>query len=266
MNAMLKSALAVAAVAISAQAAAEITFYEREGFQGRSFTTEQQVGNFERFGFNDRASSVVVIGDRWEVCEDARFSGRCVILRPGRYSSLAAMGLNNSVSSVRDVSRNAQFDDNRYAPAPVAVYDNRRRNDERLYEANVTSVRAIAGTPEQRCWVEQEQVQGRSGINVPGAIVGAVIGGVLGHQIGSGRGNDVATVGGAVAGGAVGANVGRGQQTQTQDVQRCETAASQPRPDHWDVTYTFRGQEHRIQMTTPPGSTVTVNERGEPRA
>ena len=246
-------------------AAAQITFYEREGFQGRSFTTEKQVGNFERVGFNDRASSVVVIGDRWEVCEDVRFGGRCVVLRPGRYTSLAAMGLNDRISSVRDVNRNAQIDNDRYAPAPVAVYDNRRRNEERLYEAKVTSVHAVVGPPEQRCWVEQEQVQSRSGINVPGALVGAVVGGVLGHQIGNGRGNDIATVGGAVAGGAVGANVGRGQQTQTQDVKHCENAANQPPPDHWDVTYNFRGQEHRMQVTTPPGATVMVNEQGEPR-
>jgi uncharacterized protein YcfJ len=167
---------------------------------------------------------------------------------------------------VRDVSRNAQVNDSRYAPAPVAVYDNRRRNNERLYEANVTSVHAVVGPPEQRCWVEQEQVQSRGDVNVPGAIVGAVVGGVLGHQIGNGRGNDVATVGGAVAGGAVGANVGRGQQTQTKDVQRCENVASQARPDHWDVTYDFRGQEHRMQVTSPPGPTITVNDRGEPRA
>jgi uncharacterized protein YcfJ len=269
MNALLKSALAVAAVAISTQAAAGVTFYEREGFAGRSFTTEQPVRNFERFGFNDRASSVVVLGDRWEVCEDARFSGRCVVLRPGRYPSLAAMGLNDRVSSVRDVSRNARIDDNRYAPAPVPVYDNRRRNNERVYEANVTSVRAVVGPPEQRCWVEQEQVpQERSKLNVPGAVIGAVIGGVLGHQVGRGTGKDIATVGGAVAGGAVGSQVGRsgGQQVQTRDVQRCENVPSQARPDHWDVTYNFRGQEHRIQMTAPPGPTVTVNEHGEPRA
>ena len=133
MNAILRNALAVAAVAISTQAAAQVTFYEREGFQGRSFTTEKQVGNFERFGFNDRASSVVVIGDRWEVCEDARFSGRCVVLRPGRYPSLAAMGLNDRVSSVRTVSRNARIDDNRYAPAP-ADRDNRAAAQITFYE------------------------------------------------------------------------------------------------------------------------------------
>ena len=39
MNAILKSALAVVLMAISAQAVAEITFYEREDFRGQSFTT-----------------------------------------------------------------------------------------------------------------------------------------------------------------------------------------------------------------------------------
>jgi uncharacterized protein YcfJ len=252
-----------------APVAAQIAFYEREGFEGRSFTTEKQVGNFERFGFNDRASSAVVLGDRWEVCESARFSGRCVVLRPGRYPSLAAMGLNDRISSVRTVSRNTRIDGDRYAPAPIAVYDSRRRSNERLYEASVTSVRAVVGTPEQRCWVEREQIpQDRRSANVPGAIVGGVIGGIIGHQVGSGRRQDIATAGGAVAGALVGANVGRsggGQQAQTQDVQRCENVPSQARPEHWDVTYNFRGQEHRIQMTAPPGPTVTVNERGEPR-
>jgi uncharacterized protein YcfJ len=248
-------------------APAQITFYEGEDFRGRTFTTERQVGNFERVGFNDRASSVVVLGDRWEVCENAGFSGRCVVLRPGRYRSLAAMGLNDRISSVREVRRNVQINDDRYAPVPVAAYDNRRRHNERLYEATVTSVHAVVGAPEQRCWVEQEQVsQDQSKYNIPGALVGAVVGGVLGHQIGNGRGNDIATIGGVVAGGAVGANVGRTTQAPPQDVKRCENVPGQAKTDHWDVTYIFRGQEHRMQVTTPPGSTVTVNERGEPRA
>ena len=162
------------------RAAAQVVFYEREGFQGRSFTAAQEVRNFERIGFNDRASSAVVTGDRWEVCEDNRFGGRCAVLRPGRYPSLAAMGLNDRVSSVREVSSNTQIDNHRYAPPAAAAYDNRRRHDERLYQANVTSVHAVAGTPGQRCWVEQEQVPEQSSINVPGAIIGAAIGGVIG--------------------------------------------------------------------------------------
>ena len=122
--------------------------------------------------------------------------------------------------------------------------------------------------PEQRCWVERREIvePAGDGPNVPGAIVGAVIGGVLGHQVGGGRGRDVATAGGAVAGAAIGANVGRGSATAySQDVQRCENVARQARPEYWDVTYRFRGVQHRVQLTSPPGSTITVDENGAPR-
>lgn len=264
-----KTAVALAGLALAASACAQLTFYEHEGFQGRSFATSRTVTDLHRFGFNDRASSVIVSGNRWEVCQDAAFKGRCVVLRQGQYPSLAAMGLNDRVSSVRSVGRNARIDDARYAPPPLVDRDYRRRRNERLFEAPVTSVRAVIGTPERRCWVEREQVrQDRSDARIPSAIIGAVIGGILGHQIGGGSGRDIATAGGAVAGAAVGANIARdrdGRQIVTRDVQRCTSVPSQAHPDYWDVTYTFRGIEHRVQMTVPPGATVTVNRQGEPR-
>jgi uncharacterized protein YcfJ len=268
MNATLKSTLVAAALAAATHASAEVTFYEYENFGGRSFTTAAAVTDLARSGYNDRASSAVVLGDSWEACEDARYGGRCMVLRPGRYPSLAAMGLNDSVSSLRAVSRRASYDNDRYAPAPLPAYDDRRRGKEKVYQANVTSVRAVVGPPEQRCWMEREQVAAEpAGVNVPGAIIGAVVGGVLGHQVGGGRGQDIATAGGAVAGGAIGANVGRGTtQVQTRDVQRCAPTASHGRADYWDVSYNFRGIEHTMQMTSPPGPTVTVNKQGEPRA
>lgn len=246
----------------------QISFFEQEGFAGRSFKTEERVINFARQGFNDRASSVIVFSHRWEVCENAGFTGRCVVLRPGRYPSLAAMGLNDRISSVRAVLLDARIEDERYAPPPPPIYDSRRRNNERLYEADVTSVRAVVGTPDQRCWVEREQIAPeRSAANIPAALAGAVIGGVLGHQVGGGNGKDLATAAGAVAGGFLGANIGRSDtQAQTRDVQRCTNASSAGRPDYWDVSYVFRGQEHRVQMANPPGQTITVNERGEPRS
>ena len=266
MNIILRQALGACGLAFATCASAQISFYENEGFSGRSFTTQKQVQDFTRFGFNDRASSVIVTHERWEVCDDARFGGRCMVLRPGRYPSLQAMGLNDRISSVRAVDPQANMHDSRYSPAPVATYDYHRRSDERLYDANVTSVRAVVGQAEQRCWVEREQVQQHGNANVPGAVVGAVLGGILGHQVGSGRGNDAATVGGAVVGGVVGANVGRdGGGQSSRDVRRCEAAPSQARADYWDVTYNFRGQEHHAQMTAPPGQTVRVNSQGEPR-
>lgn len=271
MKSWMRTAAAVAVLAAAGQTMAQVTFYERDGFEGRSFTTSEQIVDFSRYGFNDHASSVDVARERWEVCEDARFSGRCVVLRPGRYPSLAAMGLNNRVSSVRTIAKGQKVADNRYAPAPPPAYAYYRRPNERLYEAHVVAVRAVVGPPEQRCWVEREKVvqEQRSGVNVPGAIAGAVLGGVLGHQIGGGLGNDIATAGGAVAGAALGANIGRdgsGQQVVTQNVRHCGTAPSDARPDYWDVTYKFRGQDHRVQMNAPPGPTVTVNSEGEPRA
>ncbi len=365
-------AFALVASVAAAQAAAQVTFYEHEGFQGRSFSVAGEVRNFERAGFNDSASAVVVQRGRWEVCEDRRFSGRCVVLRRGEYPSLAAMGLNDRVSSVREVGNNARVDDDRYAPParpvensqisfyehpnyegrgytandsvpnmrpigfdravssvvvrggpwemcdqpnfrgqcvvlrrgqypdlralnmddrigsmrelrnnerveedrygpePVAVYDYGRRPNERLYQADITAVRAVVNNQnQQRCWVEREQVQqGGSSANVPGALLGAVIGGILGHQVGGGSGRDAATAVGVVAGAAVGGNTNRDRSGRvvTQDVQRCTSAQQELRPDYYDVTYNFRGMEHRVQMATPPGATLTVNERGEPRA
>ncbi len=263
-----KLLVAAMSVAFATQAAAEIVFYGQPDFQGRSFTAQRDYRDLERQGFNDRASSAIVFGDRYEVCEHARFEGSCRVLRPGRYPSLQAMGINNSISSVRKVVRQARVEESRYAPPAMPVYDARRRRDERIFEADVTGARAVYAQSQQRCWVEREQAGGgRGDANIGGAVVGALIGGVLGHQVGSGRGNDLATAVGALGGAAVGANVNRdGRPSYTQDVQRCTSAPTSGRPDYWDVTYNFRGQEHRVQMATPPGRTITVNGRGEPRA
>ena len=85
MSRYLRIALSIAALAIAAQAvqAAQITFYEGENFRGRAYTTKSAVANLTRYGFNDRASSVVVDSGNWVVCEDAAYSGRCVLLRKG---------------------------------------------------------------------------------------------------------------------------------------------------------------------------------------
>ena len=269
MKSIAQKLFAVSALAFAAQAGAQVTFYENEAFQGRSFTTAQRVGNMQGGGFNDRASSVIVSGQRWQVCEDVRFEGRCTVVRPGQYPSLQAMGLNDRISSVRPLQANAHVEERDYAPMPVVAQDYRRRRDERLYDAEVTSARAVVGTPGQRCWMEREQVpQQQDSMNLPGAAVGAVIGGILGHQVGGGTGKQLATVGGAVGGAALGSQYGRNGAAQpiTQDVRRCDSNPVQATPSYWDVTYQFRGQEHRLQMAKPPGRTVTVNRNGEPRA
>jgi uncharacterized protein YcfJ len=270
MNSTLTRALLAAGIMICAPAFAQVTFYDRDAFEGHSVTAQKQVPDLERSTLRNRASSIVVAHDRWEVCERARFEGQCRVLKPGRYTSLAALGLSSPVASVRLIPANARVDDSRFAPTPWVAHDYRRRNQERVYDANVTSVRAVVGPPEQRCWVENGQVSDdRSQGNILGGVAGAVIGGILGHQVGGGRGKDLATAGGAVAGGLVGMNIARdreGQPAYNRDVQRCREVPSRAEPEYWDVTYSFRGREHEMQTATRPGTTVQVNEQGEPRA
>ncbi|MFA9216407.1 MAG: beta/gamma crystallin-related protein [Sphingomonadaceae bacterium] len=264
----LKLALAVAGLTLASHSMAQITLYETEGWHGRAFSTSQPVRDFSRNGFNDKASSVVVERGRWEVCEDAGFRGQCMVLRQGSYENLRGMGLNNQISSARPARERGQYDNEAPAPLPQPTNAYRRRPNERIIEVPVTSARAVVGPPEQRCWVERQQVEEPTrGANVGGVLAGALIGGILGHQVGGGTGRDVATAGGAIAGAAIGNNVANrnGSTTSSRDVQRCENV-SNTTPAYWDVRYNYRGVEHRVQMTAAPGASIAINRsNGEPR-
>ena len=257
----MQALLALGIATLAASASAQITLYEREGFRGQVLRTQGNVVNFGRTGFNDRASSAIVERGLWEVCEDANFRGRCVVLRRGNYDSLAAIGMSNRISSVRMV--NPRQDYERFAePVPVPAYEYRRRPSERLREVPVTSVHAVMGPPERRCWVEREQVvEPNVGNNPAGAIAGAIIGGILGHQVGGGRGKDAATAAGAIAGAAIGSGA---TQSYSRDAERCRTVPNE-RPAYWDVSYEYRGREYTVQMSQPPGRTILVNQDGVPR-
>lgn len=194
--------------------------------------------------------------------------GHRVALAAAAVSALALAGCASPYYDDRPVTQ---------APAPVYTYPSqpvpvegyRRRGNEALYEAQVMSVRAVLGEPQQRCWIEREEIVQPRQNNIPGAVAGAVIGGILGHQIGGGSGRDIARIGGAVAGAAIGSNMGTDRYgapvATTQDVQRCSSVPGSATPAYWDVTYEFQGVTHRAQMTEPPGRTITVNSRGEPR-
>ncbi|MGH8713678.1 MAG: beta/gamma crystallin-related protein [Casimicrobiaceae bacterium] len=97
------------ALAATVALAGEIVLFENPGFGGRRLTLRNNVADFDRSSFNDRAESIVVRDGVWEVCTDARFSGRCVRLQPGEYPNLQE-SLNHSISSAREVAQ--------YAPPP----------------------------------------------------------------------------------------------------------------------------------------------------
>jgi hypothetical protein len=100
--------------------ASDITFYEHDNFNGRRFTATASVSDFANMGFNDRASSVSIGGGSWQLCTDAFFRGRCVTLGRGDYPSLAVMGLNDRVSSAREVGWSGGGGDGQ---ARVTLYD-----------------------------------------------------------------------------------------------------------------------------------------------
>lgn len=261
MKVTLHSLLALFLLGIFADAMAAITLYEDDGFRGRAITLNSNVANLKSKGFNDMASSVLVDSGTWLVCDDENYGGRCVVLSPGSYGSLSALGMQDNISSVR-AERGGRPQYEKPAPQGAPNYGYYRRPNERVYEARVVDVRAVVSSGEQRCWVDRQQVGGDA--NVGGALIGAIIGGVLGHQVGGGRGQDVATAAGALAGAGIGANRGGGSLPYSRDVQRCESYGNS-RPAYWDVTYNYAGYNHYIQMSYPPGPTILVNRLGEPR-
>ena len=260
MDTILRIVAVGAFAALPGIACAQVTFFEHEGYGGRSIVLGAAVPDLGASRFAGHASSAIVERGRWQVCELPKYGGRCAILVPGQYASLGAVDLDDLIASVRPAPSGSSPV---VAPPPGAPpYGYYPRHGETLFQADVTYVRAVVGPPEQRCWVEPERV-GRAPPNVGGAILGGVIGGVLGHQIGGGRGQDVATAVGAVSGVAIGANTNRGSAVQ--NVQRCEIVPGSAQPAYWDVTYVFRGKEYRAQLASDPGRTITVNGRGEPR-
>ncbi len=103
MRSLLFIAMIFATSGAATALASEITFFENDNFGGRRFNYTGSISNLGDTSFNDRASSVVIRGSAWQLCPDAFFRGRCVTLNPGDYPSLGAMGLNDRVSSAREV-------------------------------------------------------------------------------------------------------------------------------------------------------------------
>jgi uncharacterized protein YcfJ len=242
-------------------ASADITLYRGEGFRGSAVRFDSSVRNLQSTPLASSARAIVIDSGAWQVCDRPDYEGRCVIVRAGSYDSTRSMGLDGIVSARAAVTTHVQY---REIPPPMVQpnYYYYQRPPEPLYEAPVLSVRAILGPPEQRCWVERERVVDREPPSGKRALAGAIIGGILGHQLSDGKG--AGTAGGAIAGAAIGANVGRDAEVYDRDVQHCEQLPPGP-PDHWDVTYEFRGARHHVQMSEPPGRTITVNDEGVPR-
>jgi hypothetical protein len=97
------AAAAVFAAFTQAAFAGEMTLFSDGGFRGNHVTLQRDVYDLAEFGFNDRASSVVVRSGVWQLCEHKDFGGYCAEFGPGEYRELPRF--NDSISSAREVSR-----------------------------------------------------------------------------------------------------------------------------------------------------------------
>lgn len=91
--------------------AGELTLFEDDNFRGRAVTVRETTDDLLRIGFNDKVSSIMVRSGTWDVCTDSGFRGNCKTLTPGEYRSMP--GMNDAVSSVREVGRNDGRNDGR---------------------------------------------------------------------------------------------------------------------------------------------------------
>lgn len=83
-------------------ASGAVLLFPDSGMRGRPVRLDAEVRDLNRYGFNDRAQSIVVNYGRWEFCADANFRGRCEVMGPGSYGRLQGK-LDRRISSVRRV-------------------------------------------------------------------------------------------------------------------------------------------------------------------
>lgn len=115
-----------------------------------------------------------------------------------------------------------------------------------------TSVEGGAAPPRSACTdcgvvqsVRLVQEQGQaSGL---GAVAGGVLGGVLGHQIGSGRGNTVATVAGAAGGAFAGHQVEKNRNTKSYWLVAIKMDSGTTRQFHYSAQPTVKEGE-RVKL------------------
>jgi hypothetical protein len=98
----MKTRYLLAALLLAANAtAADITLYAEDDYQGRALSVVIDQRQLGVMNFDDRTSSVVVERGSWTLCSGEDYRDQCITLEPGRYPSLGALGLDDSVTSVR---------------------------------------------------------------------------------------------------------------------------------------------------------------------
>lgn len=127
-----------ALVAGAAQAGdTEVIVYKQPNFRGQSYVVNGEVASLEG-GFARDASSLVVKGGYWEVCDQDHFRGNCYVLEPGQYPRLDS-NLNERIVSVRYLGNDQKLARRAYREEIREA----RREERRQYRERVAAQGAI---------------------------------------------------------------------------------------------------------------------------
>jgi hypothetical protein len=133
----MKRLIAAAAVLASLAPAAfagQLILFADHNFRGNQATVQGDVPNLREFGFNDRASSIIVRSGTWQICEHKDYGGYCAELTPGEYRELPRF--NDNVSSIREVRRDGRWHDGDRGEHGPRGGEHARRDDDRGDERN----------------------------------------------------------------------------------------------------------------------------------
>jgi hypothetical protein len=81
--------------------AGDIVLYAANDYVGASQPADESQVDIRSDDLKGKATSTVIAGGTWELCDDTFYRGQCVTLGPGKYPSLAELGLTRGVASVR---------------------------------------------------------------------------------------------------------------------------------------------------------------------
>lgn len=129
-----------------------LILHDGYGFTANAIEVDGPVSSMSDARFNDRASSIQVLGGRWEVCTDGRFRGRCeIITRDVR--DLRSIGMDNKISSVRRAERGGGFgpgpnrprgDRPDYGSGGITLFrDGNFRGDYRSFNSEIRSLGSV---------------------------------------------------------------------------------------------------------------------------
>jgi hypothetical protein len=83
------------------QRGAPVVLFSQSRFGGSQVGLRGDTRTLQDLDFNDQAGSVIINEGSWQLCDDADFRGKCIVLSKGRYDNLRDLG--DRISSVRRV-------------------------------------------------------------------------------------------------------------------------------------------------------------------